>query len=134
MSKPVVFSVIASPAHPNLSAVLSGLGYQEMAFSSVRKAIAGLRKHRPVVVIADFLYAYANNYASNHISNLDSLLISFQKLPEPKPVFLFLAAQAELPHLAQLTAQYPGFCAAYDGVGLPAGAEEIRARLQRLLG
>jgi hypothetical protein len=132
MPKPIAFSVIASPAHPNLSAVLAGLGYEEMAFTSVRKAIAGLRKHRPVLVIADFLYAYANNYASNHISNLDSLLISFQKFPEPKPLFLFLAAKAELPYLAQLTAQYPGFCAACDGVGLPAGGGEIREHLARL--
>jgi hypothetical protein len=130
VAKPIAFSVIESPAHPNLTGVLAELGYQEQRFSSVRKAIAGLKKHRPDVVIADFLFAYANNYASNHISNLDSLLISLQKGRDRKPLFVFVAAKPELPHVEQLAAQYPGFCETYHALPLPVEDRQVAELLR----
>ena len=92
--------------HPNLSRLLSDLGYQELQFGSVRKAISGLKKHKPDVVIADFLYAYATNYDSNHLSNLDSFLISLNKLNNHLPKVIFLAEKNELKHVDELAHQY----------------------------
>ena len=129
MSKPIVFSVIESPSHPKLTSLIGGMGYQEIQFNSVRKAISGLRKQQPAVVIADFFYSYSNNYASNHISNLDSLLITLQKYSDYKPKFIFLAAKSELQYVDQLVTQYPGCCGENYALSMPVTDDQIRELL-----
>ncbi len=106
MTKPLVFSVIESPLHPKLSTIIGDLGYEEMQFTSVRKTVSALKKHQPDVIIADFIYAYSNNYASNHISNLDTLLITLQKYPDYHPKFIFLCVKEELQYVDQLINEY----------------------------
>jgi hypothetical protein len=75
----IVYSIIESAAHPDLSALYVRHGYQEIRLTSVRKAIQELKKHKPDLVVADFLYGYGNNYAGVNISNLDVFLYSLQK-------------------------------------------------------
>ena len=51
----IVYSIIESAAHPNLSALYRRLGYEEIRLTSVRKAIQELKLHKPDLVVADFL-------------------------------------------------------------------------------
>jgi DNA-binding NarL/FixJ family response regulator len=86
---PVLYSVIESPAHPNLTPLYRRLGIDEIKFNSVRKAIAQLKKQPPDWVVADFSYGYANNYAGVNVSNLDVLLASLRRYaPQAKVVVL----------------------------------------------
>lgn len=74
-----LFSIIESSAHPNFTELYNSLGIQESKMSSMRKAIAALKKQQPDFIVAEFFYGYGNNYAGVNISNLDVLLYSLQK-------------------------------------------------------
>jgi DNA-binding NarL/FixJ family response regulator len=107
----IVYSIIESAAHPNLSALYQRHGYEEIRLSSVRKAIQELKKHAPDLVVADFLYGYGNNYAGVNISNLDVFLYSLQKYaPDCKVVALYEKSEqayiGKLQALFDITASY----------------------------
>lgn len=74
-----LFSIIESATHPDFSGLYSSLGIRETKISSMRKAIAELKKQQPDFLVAEFFYGYGNNYAGVNISNLDVLLYSLQK-------------------------------------------------------
>ena len=89
MSGRVLYSVVESPAHPNLTALYRRLGIEELKFNSVRKAIVALKKRPPDWVVADFSYGYSNNYAGVNVSNLDVLLASLRRYaPQARVVVL----------------------------------------------
>jgi len=129
MDKPIIFSLIESPEHPRLSSLYKEMGYEEMQFSSVRKIISALKKYKPDVIIAQFLYAFASNYASNHISNLDSLLITLQKYSDYKPKLIFLVYKEEHKYLSQLTSHYEGFSRINHALILPVKKEQVKELL-----
>lgn len=79
MATKTLLSIIESSSHPNFTALYDGLGIQESKISSMRKAIAALKKQQPDFIVAEFFYGYGNNYAGVNISNLDVLLYSLQK-------------------------------------------------------
>lgn len=92
----IVYSIIESAAHPNLSALYRRHGYEEIRLTSVRKAIQELKKNQPDLVVADFLYGYGNNYAGVNISNLDVFLYSLQKYaPDCKVIILYEKNEAQ---------------------------------------
>ena len=101
MASPVLFSIIESPLHPDFSSLFARLGYQVVELTSTRKAVSQLKKQRPDVVVADFVYAFSNNYSGVHISNLDVFLMSMQKFAPGTPVII-LAAAAELEHAQKM--------------------------------
>jgi hypothetical protein len=89
MSK-TLFSIIESSAHPNFSVLYKTLGIQENRISSMRKAIAALKKQQPDFIVAEFFYGFGNNYAGVNISNLDVLLYSLQKYSEHTKVIVLV--------------------------------------------
>lgn len=105
------------------------MGYQEIQLTSIRKAIAALKKHQPALVIADFIFAYSNNYASNHISNLDSLIITFQKYPSYNPRFIFITSKPEIKYVDKLALQYNDICSDYAALPIPVSNEQIKKLL-----
>jgi hypothetical protein len=129
MSKAIVFSIIETPLYPKISPLFAEINYEEMQFFSVRNAIKALKTHKPDVIIAQFLYAYSTNYASNHISNLDSLLITLQKYADYKPKFIFLATKKEYPHLSQLISHYEGFSSTNHSLILPVTMDQVKELL-----
>lgn len=98
----LIYSVIESPAHPDLSAGYKSLGMRELKFNSQRKAIAHLKREKPDWVIAEFYYGYGNNYAGANVSNLDVLLHSLQKYA-PQAKTIVLVPPREKPHIDKLT-------------------------------
>jgi hypothetical protein len=86
---PVLYSIIESPTHPDLSGLYRQLGITELQFKAMRKAMSQLKRQPPDIVVAEFFYGYANNYAGVNISNLDVFLFSLQKYaPQAKVIVL----------------------------------------------
>ncbi len=85
-----LFSIIESSAHPNASKLYDSLGIKETKITSIRKAIATLKKQQPDYIVAEFFYGYGNNYAGVNISNLDVLLYSLQKYSEHTRVIILV--------------------------------------------
>ncbi|MEN8171200.1 MAG: hypothetical protein ABFS08_13340 [Pseudomonadota bacterium] len=96
-----LFSIIESPLHPKLAGLFTRLGFDEVQLTSTRKAVSQLRKQKPDLVIADFVYGYSNNYSGIHISNLDVFLMSMQKFAPDTPVII-LATKGELEHAEKM--------------------------------
>ena len=101
MSKPLLYDIIESPAHPDLSFLSDALGFERLSFSNQRKALSQLKRQPPDVVIADFFYGYGNNYAGANVSNLDVLLRSLQRFA-PAARIVILADRHEIQHVPKL--------------------------------
>ena len=82
------------------------LGYEEMKFTSQRKAISKLKTTRPAVIVAEFFYGYGNNYAGVNVSNLDTLLASLQRY-SPETRVIILVSKAEFEHVEKLQKLFP---------------------------
>jgi DNA-binding NarL/FixJ family response regulator len=105
MTQSLLYSVIESPAHPNLAALYLRLDIEEVRLASVRKAIAQVKKRPPDWVVADFSYGYANNYAGVNVSNLDVLLASLRRYA-PQARVVVLADRAESSYVPKLEALF----------------------------
>ena len=101
MTTKTLFSIIESSAHPNFTELYNTLGIQENKISSMRKAIAALKKQQPDFIVAEFFYGYGNNYAGVNISNLDVLLYSLQKYSAQTKVIV-LVDKDELQYVDKL--------------------------------
>lgn len=126
MSKAIVFSVIETPTHPKLSDLYDEMGYEELQFKSIRKAMNALKNHQPDVIVAEFFYAFGTNYSSNHISNLDSLLITLQKYPDYQPKLIILVSKREYEFVSKLTGQYVDYFNMDYVLPQPVSAEQVR--------
>jgi hypothetical protein len=105
VSSPLLYSIIESPAHPNLTALYRRLGIEEVKLASLRKAIAQVKKRPPDWVVADFSYGYANNYAGVNVSNLDVLLSSLRRYA-PRARVVVLADRSEAAWVPKLEALF----------------------------
>jgi len=129
LKKPVIFSLIDSPAHPNFSQLFESKGYEERHFFSVRKIISALKKEKPDIIIALFHYQYVSDYASNHISNVDSLLASLQKYNDYQPKFIFFTKKNDHKFLHLLTDHYEGFASSVHALVMPVQANKMEELL-----
>jgi len=125
MDAPLLYDIIESPAHPDLSSLAAELGCRRLAFSAQRKAIAALKRQPPDLVVADFFYGYGNNYAGANVSNLDVLLRSLQRFA-PAARVVVLADRGELPHVPKLAALF----ALHAVVALPATRADLESALR----
>jgi len=102
----ILYSIIESPLHPQLSSFYKQHGIDELRLNSVRKAIQSLKKQPPEYVVADFIYGYGNNYAGVNISNLDVFLYSLAKYaPDCKVLVCYEKADKE--YVAKLKTLFP---------------------------
>ena len=105
-SSPLLYSIIESPGHPDFSAQYRRLGITELQFKAMRKAMAELKRRAPDIVVAEFFYGYANNYAGVNISNLDVFLFSLQKYA-PQARVIVLVHKKERQYVAPLNMIFP---------------------------
>ncbi len=102
----IVYSIIESPMHPNLSPLYQRLKLTEIKLTSIRKAINQLKKQPPAFIVAEFFYGYGNNYAGVNVSNLDVLLASLPKYSPDTKVIVMVQKQ-ELEYVDKLKALFP---------------------------
>ena len=124
MSGTLLYDIIESPAHPDLSAICNRLDLQRLVFSSQRKAISQLKRRPPDIVVADFFYGYGNNYAGANVSNLDVLLRSLHRFA-PGARVIVLADRQEMAHVSKLTELFEPHAI----LTLPASLAEMEAAL-----
>jgi len=62
MPEKTLLSIIESPNHPNFTALYREAPIEETKISSMRKAIAAVKKQPPDFIVAEFFYGYRNNY------------------------------------------------------------------------
>lgn len=127
MGQAVLFSIIESPVHPKLSGLFSRLGFDEVELTSTRKAVSQLKKQKPDVVVADFVYGFSNNYSGVHISNLDVFLMSMQKFAPGTPVII-LASPGEMEHAEKMR----NICEIQAILPFTVAEKEIEAKLKKL--
>ena len=128
MSAKTLFSIIESSAHPNFTALYDALGIQENKISSMRKAIAALKKQQPDYIVAEFFYGYGNNYAGVNVSNLDVLLYSLQKYSADTRVIV-LVDKSEFQYVDKLNE----IIKLHDVIKFPVNKELMRKSLSWLL-
>lgn len=98
----LLYSIIESPGHPDLSALYRSLDIEEIKLNSQRKAIGQLKKRAPDWVVAEFFYGFGNNYAGVNVSNLDVFLHSLRKYA-PQARVIVLASPRDIVHVDKLT-------------------------------
>jgi len=125
LKKPIIFSLVESPSHPNFSQLFSDKGYDEKVFFTVRKIINALKKQKPDIVIVKFHYLYVSDYASNHISNVDSLLASLQKYSDYQPKFIFFTSKQDYQFIKRLTDHYEGFASSVHALKMPVQVKQM---------
>ena len=103
---PRLLSVVESPTHPDCSAAYRALGLEVETVTSIRKAIAAVKRRPPDVVVAEFFYGYGNNYAGVNLGNLDTLLATLRsKAPQARTVVM--VDKGERRWAEQLATLYP---------------------------
>ena len=121
-----LFSIIESSGHPNASELYDSLGIKETKITSMRKAIAALKKQQPDYIVAEFFYGYGNNYAGVNISNLDVLLYSLQKYSEHTRVIV-LVDKSEFKYVDKLNE----IIRLHDVLKFPINKEQLQKSLTR---
>ncbi|MBL3588179.1 MAG: hypothetical protein JMN24_00095 [gamma proteobacterium endosymbiont of Lamellibrachia anaximandri] len=106
MSDTALFSILESPTHPDFSALYRRLGIRQIEFRSMRKVMSELKRQQPDIVVAEFFYGYANNYAGINISNLDVFLFSLQKYA-PETRVIVLVEKSEREYVGKLNEIFP---------------------------
>ena len=104
----VLFSIVESPGHPNLTELYRRRNIIEVRLPTIRKAIQALKQHRPDYVVAEFFYGYGNNYAGANLGNLDVFMASLQKYA-PAARVIVMADRHDRPHAERLAERYPVF-------------------------
>jgi DNA-binding NarL/FixJ family response regulator len=126
MSQPVLFSILESSAHPQMSDLYRQKGFEELKFTSQRKAISKLKHISPEVIVAEFFYGYGNNYAGVNVSNLDTLLASLQRY-SPDTRVIVVVSKAEAGHVAKLQKLFP----LHAVLQHPVSRDDMEAALQQ---
>jgi len=124
MPKPLLYDIIESPAHPDLSFLSDALGFERFSFNNQRKALSQLKRQPPDIVVADFFYGYGNNYAGANVSNLDVLLRSLQRFA-PAARIVILADRHEIQHVPRLAELFE----LHAVLALPADNDQLKAAL-----
>ena len=106
MSDLLLFSIIESPGHPNLTELYRSRNIREVRLTSMRKAIQALSELRPDYVVAEFFYGYGNNYAGANLGNLDVFLASLQKYA-PRARVIVMVDKHEQQYAERLAERYP---------------------------
>lgn len=106
MASPLLYSIIESPSHPNLSGLYRRLRIEELRLPSQRKAVQALKTRPPDWVVAEFFYGFGNNYAGANLSNLDVFLGSLQRYA-PEARVLVLVAKDQRDYVDLLAQRFP---------------------------
>lgn len=119
-----LFSLIESPAHPNLSALYQQLGIQEERFTAARKLHKALQKQAPDFLVGEFIYGYGNNYAGANVCNLDVTLRTLQRF-SPDTKVIVLCSKEEMQYIDKLAELFP----LHAVLPLPASAQAMQTAL-----
>jgi len=126
VTAPLLFSIVESPGHPNLSTMYRRLGIEEVRLPSQRRAVQALKHRVPDLVVAEFFYGFGNNYAGANLGNLDVFLASLQRYaPDARVIVLVQKTQRQ--YADKLAERF----ALHAVLAQPVSASEVAALLPR---
>jgi len=125
MAAPTILTIAATLAFPRLAELYLRLGLEDITVDSPRRALAAVKRRPPDFILAEFVYAWGNNYASCHIGNLDSLLAGLPKYA-PQARVIVLADKSEMEHAQRLGELYP----LHGIAALPVAEQDIEVLLR----
>jgi len=101
---PSLLAIVELGGYPNLLPLYQRLGFSVDVVRSQRKARSFLKKQRPDVVVAEYIF---QSDFRDRTSNLETLMAVLQRHPEVKVIVFYLQDQAE--KLALLETRFPVF-------------------------
>ncbi len=101
-STKMLLAIFELGGYPDFSTLYQQMGYQVLKVNTMRNALAILKKERPEVIVAEFIFSPKHSVI---ISNVDSLLaLLASKYPDTK--LILFVDQAENHHLETLRQRY----------------------------
>lgn len=119
---PSLLAIIELGGYPNLMPLYRRLGFDVEVVNSQRKARSLLKKRRPDVVVAEYIF---QSDFRDRTSNLETLMAILQRHPEVRVVVFYLPEQAE--KLAILEERFPLFAK----IPFPVTEGEVERVLQK---
>jgi hypothetical protein len=121
---PSLLAIIELGGYPNLLPLYQQLGFQVEIVNSQRKARGLLKKRRPDVIVAEYIF---QSDFRDRTSNLETLMAVLQRYPEVRVVVFYLPEQAE--KLALLESRFPLF----EKIAFPITEEKVEPVLRAAL-
>ncbi|OAD18818.1 hypothetical protein THIOM_005578 [Candidatus Thiomargarita nelsonii] len=122
MAKKILLSIIEIGGYPDFSKLYQEFGYEVIKIKTMRKALSLLKKTRPDIIVAEFIFG--PKY-STFISNLDSLFAMIAgKYPDTK--LILFVDKAEDHHLEKLRQHY---ALQVDSLFYPIEQQQLRESL-----
>jgi DNA-binding NtrC family response regulator len=101
---PSLLAIIELGGYPNLIPLYQRLGFDVEVVNSQRKARTLLKKRRPDVIVAEYIF---QSDFRDRTSNLETLMAVLQRHPEVRVIVFYLPEQAA--KLALLETRFPLF-------------------------
>jgi CheY-like chemotaxis protein len=122
MDENLLLAIVEIGGYPDFTSEYKAFGYRVETFNSMRKALGWLKRHPPVVVVAEFNF---DPMFRDRVSNVESLLAALQKYAQNARVILLLESDRR-EQLAKVQLRFR-----IDHViELPVDPEELRAALR----
>jgi DNA-binding NtrC family response regulator len=119
---PILLSIVEFGGYPNFAVQYAQAGYQVVRLTSLRKALAFLKKSQPAVIVTEF------NFQSDfrdRTSSLESLMATVQsRCPQAKVVVFY--DREHLMHLDKVRTRFSVHAALPYPIELDALMESIR--------
>ena len=104
-----LLSVIELGGYADLNAIYQAAGFDVIQVNSMRKALAQIKRFKPDVIVAEFIYA--PTYGSQ-LSNFESLLASLQT-QAPNAKLIALVNKDDQAHFETLRHRHPVYAVLY---------------------
>jgi hypothetical protein len=102
----LLYSLIESPFHPDLTAFYKAQGIAAERFTTARNLHRAIQKQKPDFFVGEFVYGWGNNYAGANLSNLDVTLRTLQcQAPQAKTIVFMHPREAD--HIGKLLDLFP---------------------------
>jgi hypothetical protein len=98
-----LLAVVELGGYPNFIPLYQRMNFKVAMVNSVRKAQSWLKKHRPVVVVAEF---YSDPQFRDRMSNLESLLATLQRYDVDAGIIVLIDSKY-LQRLEEVKLRYP---------------------------
>jgi len=105
--KKIILSIIELGGYPDLTILYESVGFDVVVTNTMRKALNQLRRLKPDVIVAEFIYG--PTYGSQ-LSNFESLYAALQTL-DPPAKLIALVNKADHEHLNTVSLRHPYFAA-----------------------
>ena len=119
--KKTLLSIVELGGYPNLTPLYEDAGFNVVSTNTMRKALNQLRRLRPELIVAEFIYG--PTYGSQ-LSNFESLYAALQTL-DPPAKLIALVNKNDQTHFLTVSSRYSNTAVLY----FPIDEDKVKALL-----